>query len=228
MRKPVLHRTLGLQFIIVLLIMNVNSSYSQIEKYRNLPEHLFPDFTQSRVKMKVGKDLNILLNYNMVSENMVFFQKDQAFDLVNQESIDTIYMNGCIFIPYDKVFLEVIRGNPFTFFIQHRVRVIPPGKPAGYGGTSETTAATTVSRLYSSSASYDMSLKGELRVNPDIMYWVSIDGKMNHFITDKQLLKLFPDKQESIKKFIKDNKLKVSKREDFIRIAGYCNELAKK
>ena len=225
MRKPLLKSTLGLQFFIVLLMIQSNNANSQIEKYQNLPQYLNPDFVVSRVKMKVGKDLNILLNYNLVTEKMVFFQKDNAFDLLNQGSVDTIYMDGCRFIPYEKAFLEVIPGTNLTFFIQHRGRVLPPAKPAAYGGTSEVSSSTYLTRIDLNSSVYNMKLNDELRVKFDPLYWVRLKDNMVSFANEKQLLKLFPGKEESIKQFIRKNKLKFEKRDDLLKIWGFCNEI---
>jgi hypothetical protein len=227
MRKNIFRSAWGLQIIIAILLIQSNPANSQIEKYQNLPQYLNPDFIVSRVKMKVGKDLNILLNYNLVTERMVFFQKEQAYDLLNQGSVDTIYMNGSRFIPYEKAFFEVIPEPNLTFFIQHRGRILPPAKPAAYGGTSEVSSSTYLTRIDLSSGIYNMKLDDELRIKFDSMYWVRLNGNMMSFTNEKQLLKLFPGKEESIKQYIRKNRLKFEKREDLLKICAFCSEIMK-
>jgi hypothetical protein len=101
-------------------ILSVNG---QEETYLNLPQFLYSDFNAGRIKMKAGKDLNLLLNYNMITEKMVFLQKEQVFDMLNQGYVDTIYMNGSRFVPYGKVFCEVYPGSKVTLLIQHKGRL---------------------------------------------------------------------------------------------------------
>jgi hypothetical protein len=224
MIKQIIRSTSGLQLIIALLLIVTLPAFSQIQNYQNLPQYLNPDFVVSRVKMRVGKDMTILLNYNIVTEKMVFFQKEQAYDLLNQGSVDTIYMDGCRFIPYEKAFFEVIPGTNMTFFIQHRGRILPAAKPAGYGGTSEVSSSTYLSRVDLSSGIYNMKLNDELRVKFDPMYWVRLNDKMESFANEKQMLKLFPGKEESIKQYIRKNKIKFDRRDDLLELWKFCDD----
>jgi hypothetical protein len=177
--------------------------------------------------MKIGKDLNVMLNYNLVTEKMIFFQKDQVFDLLNQNAVDTIYMGGRRYIPYGKVFYEVYPGSQMTFFIQHRGRLMSPPKPAAYGGTSEVSSSTYINRMDFGSVVYNRKLEEDLRVKYDPLYWVKLNDNMVSFATEKQLLKLFPDKEVSIKQYIKKNKLKFDKLEDLVKIWRFCDEIMK-
>jgi hypothetical protein len=227
MIKQIFRSTSGLQLVIAFLLIQCIPANSQIEKYQNLPQYLNPDFAVSRVKMKAGKDMNILLNYNIVTERMVFFQKEQAYDLLNQGTVDTIYMNECRFIPYEKAFLEVIPGSKLTFFIQHRGRVLPAAKPAAYGGTSEVSSSTYLTRIDLNSGIYNMKLNDELRIKFDPLYWVKLNDNMQSFANEKMLLKLFPGKEEIIKQYIRKNKLKFDKRDDLLKIWRFCDESMK-
>jgi hypothetical protein len=227
MKKLSAFSSFGLQMITVLFLIQSHPANSQIEQFQNLPQFLNPDFLVSRVKMKIGKDLNVMLNYNLVTEKMIFFQKDQVFDLLNQNAVDTIYMGGRRYIPYGKVFYEVYPGSQMTFFIQHRGRLMSPPKPAAYGGTSEVSSSTYINRMDFGSVVYNRKLEEDLRVKYDPLYWVKLNDNMVSFATEKQLLKLFPDKEVSIKQYIKKNKLKFDKLEDLVKIWRFCDEIMK-
>jgi hypothetical protein len=177
--------------------------------------------------MKAGKDLTLLLNYNTVTEKMVFFQKEQVYDMLNQSSVDTIYLNESRFVPFGKVFYEVFPGNKVTLFIQHRGRLLSPPKPAAYGGTSEVSSSTYITRLDMGSEVYNMKLEDGLRVKYDPMYWVRISDNMVSFTGEKAFLKIFPDKESDIKQYIKANRLKFDKKEDLLKIIRFCNGIIK-
>jgi subtilase family serine protease len=68
---------------------------------------------------------------------MVFETKGKYLALVNVGVIDTVYIQNRKFIPVGKVFYEVPVNMEIPLLIKHTCRVIPPGKPTAYGGTSE-------------------------------------------------------------------------------------------
>jgi hypothetical protein len=213
--------------IIVIFLMPVNKALSQIENFKGLPQFLYPEFSASKIKMKAGKDLNLLLNYNLVTEKMVFFQKEQVYDMLNQVNVDTVYMSGSKFIPYEKVFYEAHPGVPVSLFIQHKGRILAPPKPAAYGGTSEVSSSTYITRMELGSQVYNMKLEGDLRVKYDPTYWVRFNDQMYSFNNEKTYLKIFTGKEEVLKQFIKKNRLKFEKPNDLLKIWAYTNVVVK-
>jgi hypothetical protein len=225
-RQVYLGRAFYLLFIVFLFIPS-NKAKSQIENFNGLPQFLFPEFSTSRVKLKAGKDLNLLLNYNLVTEKMVFFQKNQVFDMVNQGAVDTIYLSGSKFIPNDKAFYEAHSGVPVSLFIQHRGRLLAPPKPAAYGGTSEVSSSTYITRMEFGSQVYNMKLEADLRVKYDPMYWVRFNDQMYSFVNEKQYLKIFTGKEDVLKQYIKKNRLRFEKPNDLLKIWAYTNAVVK-
>lgn len=213
-----------LTILLFSLLFSVNG---QEENYLNLPQFLYSDFTASRIKMKAGRDLSLLLNYNLITEKMIFLQKEQVYDLLNQGTIDTIYLNGSKFIPYGKVFYEVFPGSKVSLFIQHKGRILSPPKPAAYGGTSEVSSSTYLTRIDLGAGIYNMKLEEGLRVKYDPIYWVKSEDDMSSFNNEKLFLKIFPGKETDLKLFIKKNKLKLDKKEDVVKLVQYANDLMK-
>ncbi len=58
--------------------------------------------------MKGGKTNTATMNYNTVTEKMVFISNDKYYDLTNPETVDTVILNGCKFVPVGKSFYEVL------------------------------------------------------------------------------------------------------------------------
>ena len=214
-------------FLLIGLFVIIHNLYPQSEQLSNLPQFLYPGFSNSRVKMKFGKDITIMLNYNLVTEKMIFLQKGNVYDMINQGSVDTIYLNGCRFVPYGKVFYEVVPGAHVTFFIQHRGSILSPSRPAAYGGTSDVSSSTYMTRIEFGSQVYNMQLKSDLKVKYDPLYWVKLNETMYCFTGEKQFLKVFSESGDKIKQYIRNNKLKFENREDLMKIWSYCNEIIK-
>jgi hypothetical protein len=54
------------------------------------PQFLFPEFSTGKIRLKNGNTQALELNYNTVSEKMVYKKDDKLYDVVNIEIIDTV------------------------------------------------------------------------------------------------------------------------------------------
>jgi len=201
--------------------------YAQTESAQDLTQYLFPEFSKSRVKMKTGSDLILILNYNTITGTMVFQRNAQFYDMANPESVDTVYLQNRRLVPFGKVFYEVVVNASVSFFIQHKSDLKESGKPAGYGGTSEVSATSYLSGFDHPSGYYNLKLPPSCEIKYSPVYWVRINNNMLSFYTVRQFLKIFPEQAEQIKQFFRESKLKIENREDLIKLGNFCNELMK-
>lgn len=135
---------------VLLFSLILFSSFCQSQGVE-LSHYVFPDFTNGSVLMKSGQQHQALLNYNALSEEMIFVDKGTklAISKEEKEKIDTVYIKGRKFFVLDGRFLELIYRSGYELYAEHRCDVKYPGKPAGYGGTSETSSISTYSGVYS-------------------------------------------------------------------------------
>jgi len=166
-----------------------------------------------------------MLNYNTVSEKMVFEQHGQFYDLVNPEASDTATIEKRRFIPYETYFLEVMVNDAISLYVRNKSELIAPGRPMGYGTTSQLTSSNYLSGLETPSGYYNFKLPDGYTVRPANIYYLKVSGEMISFAGEKQFLRNFPDKEEALKQFIKKNRLKFDRKDDLVRIVNYCNEL---
>lgn len=199
--------------------------FGQATKPGQMPQYLFPDFSSSRVIFKSGQILNPMMNYNMVSERMVYIQDQNYFDLANTEMVDTVYLQLIKFVPFGKTFFEVLQSRPIALFIQHKGELVEAGSPAGYGGTSQTASSSYLTAIDQSTGTYNLPIPDYYKVSVSGIYWIRKDDKMVDFQTQKQFLNLYPDKSDLIKAFIKKNRLKIERPEDLIQIVNYTSTL---
>jgi hypothetical protein len=189
------------------------------------PHYLLPDFVKGSVKIKNGNAQQAIMNYNMLTEEMIFEKGDAKLALDRLETIDTVYLGSRKFIPHEKVFYELLVKDQVSLFVQHKSNLIPPGKPAGYGGTSETSATTSVSVLQSSGSIYKLKLPEGYRVSDDTQFWITKGGSTFRISSERQFLKIFPEMSKEIELFIKQNKLNLRKQGDLTVLIAKCNEL---
>jgi hypothetical protein len=191
----------------------------------SMPQYLFPEFSKCEVRMKNGEIQSTEMNYNTVTERMVFSRDNKYYDLTNLEMVDTIYLNDRKFIPSGRIFYEVLLSGPIDLFIQNKGDLLPAGKPVGYGGTSQLANSKYLSTIKLSSGEFNLELPADYTVRASPVCWIRKNNEMLSFTTEKQYLKLFQDKAEGIKEFIKKNRLKFDNYADLIQIVRYCSGL---
>lgn len=224
MRKLTLNNLLGIS--VVLIISGMNSVlHGQATSKGVMPQYLFAEFNKCDILMKGGKTNTATMNYNTVTEKMVFISNDKYYDLTNPETVDTVMLNGSKFIPVGKSFYEVLVSRPIGLFIQHKGTLMSAGKPVGYGGTSQTASSNYISSLELSGFQTNLALPTDYIVNPAPVYWIHIGEKWLDFTNERQFISLFPDKASLIKSFIKENRIKIDRPENLTMLVKYCATL---
>ena len=189
-----------------------------------ISHYLFPSFTTGKIKFRTGVTNEIMLNYNSLTEEMIFETNGRNLALANPESVDTIYLGGKKFIPSGKIFYEVPEDLPVSLFIRHLCRVIPPGKPSGYGGVSETAAITESSSLYTSGGVYNLKLPDDYKIIPYSEFVLKKDNEYIKVFNVNQVIKCFPEKKDAIKEFVKAHKTNFKNEDELKSLIEFCNK----
>jgi hypothetical protein len=210
---------------LLLGIMSGSPLMAQKNSDGSSPQFLYPDFTKAKVRMKNGQLQYLILNYNTVSEKMVFLKDEKLYDMTNPEMVDTVFLEESLFIPSGEVFYRVILNAPAAFFVQYKGELMSPGAPAGYGGTSQVSNTKKLSSVALTTGYYNIKLPSDYTVKTNLQYWIRKDGSMSGFANERQFLKLFPDHESELRQFIKQNKIKFDRVPDMMKLAEYYNKL---
>lgn len=189
----------------------------------NPGQYLFNEFTRGRVAMKAGRDLNLVLNYNIVTELVVFQQKGQIYDLTNPEAVDTVYISGFKLIPVGKQYYEVVVEDSLPLFVQHKGKIQDPPRPAAYGGSSEVSSSTYINNASFHGQVYRLQNDPTIIIKPEKVYWTRINGDWRSFISSRQLNEILSDRNISVSKYVKQNKLKFENPDDVRKLIEWCN-----
>lgn len=206
-------------FSLLILSLFVSVVNSQEQKVA-VTHYIFPEFTKGVILMKAGVKNEASLNYNSLTEEMIFENKGTKLALGQLEQIDTVYILKRKFIPLNGKFLELLLHSSADLFVEHKCKLVDPGTPAGYGGTSQTAATTTYSKLLSGGQAYDLKLPESIETNPSVVYWVKKDGELTRFLSVNQLSKIFKDKSDEFKKYTKEHRVSFNNQQsliDFVR-----------
>jgi len=195
----------------------------QITSEGPLSQFLFPDFGNAIVQMQNGEKHNMLMNYNTVSEKMVYQKNAKLYDLMNEEMIDTVYLQERKFVSSGGVFYEVLLEDQIPFYVRYNGVLIPPGTKAGYGVNSQVSNTKLRTSFDSSSGNYNLELPSDYKVQLNFTYLFRKDNLLLNFTNERQLLKIAPEKAVELKLFIKKNKTKFTELADIRNLAQYYN-----
>ena len=179
-----------IKYLIILNILFTANAYAQqSDTAIKLSHYVFNKFTQGTVKMKSGETSNQVLNYNILTNEMIFNNAGKYLAIASPENVDTVYINDRKFIPLNNKFYEVLVNSGMPLFLEFTATISEPGISTGYGGTSTTTAATSFQSLINTGGAYQLKLPDGYIVKPGYAYWIMKDGKLKKATNAKQLNK---------------------------------------
>ena len=198
------------------------SSYAQQENIE-MTHYLFPEFTQGVILMKSGIRNYALLNYNSLTEQMIFEKTGKKLAITPNELrlVDTVFIENRKFITFNSAFVELLSHSKWDLYIEHKCEVEDLGKPSGYGGTSKTHAIKTYSSFYSKGKSHQLKLPKGYKLKPYAHYWLKNKRNLNKFTSMKELKKLYKDKKDLYKAYLKKDRVKYDDQEGVIRLIEY-------
>lgn len=208
--------------LIILLVISfvLSVAYAQV-KVAEVTHYLFPEFTKGVVLMKNGIKNETLLNYNSLTEEMIFENNGTKLAIGQPELVDTVFIKGRKFFLLNGKFVELINNSKYKLYAEHKCTIKDPGKPAAYGGTSQTSATSTYSSFFTGGQVYDLKLPEGYETKPFVDYWLVKDGEVSKFLSIRQLAKLFNEKDNSFKEFVKKHDVKYTDQSGIIELIRY-------
>ncbi len=208
--------------LIILLVISfvLSVAYAQV-KVVEVTHYLFPEFTKGIVLMKNGIKNETLLNYNSLTEEMIFENNGTKLAIGQSELVDTVFIKGRKFFLLNGKFVELINNSKYKLYAEHKCTIKDPGKPAAYGGTSQTSATSTYSSFFTGGQVYDLKLPEGYETKPFVDYWLVKDGEVSKFLSIRQLAKLFNEKDNSFKEFVKKHDVKYTDQSGIIELIRY-------
>ncbi len=205
-------------FILIFFFIIGNSNGQHLNREVKLSHYAFDDFTPGMVKLKGGETYSKLLNYNIVTNEMIFENEGKFLAIANPENVDTVLINDRKFIPLNNKFYEVLINSNLPLLLEFTAAVNEPGVSVGYGSASATSASYSLKSLITSGDVYELKLPEGFTVIPGYSYWILKNNKIERADSKKQLMNIFPAKKERINELVKKNNTNFSKRDDLIEL----------
>ncbi|MEO8720158.1 MAG: hypothetical protein ABI372_03580 [Ginsengibacter sp.] len=205
-------------FFIAVLFFAGNTYAQRPANAVKLVQYTFDAFMPGIVKMKSGEANKQNLNYNIITNEMVFDNNGKYAAIADPGNVDTVYINDRKFIPLNNKFYEVLVGGRMPLLYESTASVSEPGVSTGYGGTTNTSATSSYQSLLRDGSAYNLKLPEGFNVIPKHEFYILTDGKLEKAGSEKRMSKVFSDKKDLIKDFVKKNKTDFSKPEDVAQL----------
>ena len=191
-------------------------------KRKEVSHYLFPKFSDGVILMRSGAENTLSLNLNTLTEQMVFDNKGQKMAIAKKEMliIDTIYLQDRKFVVIKEKFVEAIHGSDWSLYKEYQ-SILVENKPSGYGSSSETSSSVSLTHLESNGRLMELEIPDGYEVKSSSFYWLRRDGDLKRVSKMKDLKKLYPEKVDLFKKYVKKNKVKYDNQESLIRLIDY-------
>ena len=219
----------------MLMFAALGASAQETEKFtirfeENLAKHIYlydewqtgiAEFEKNRNELKV--------NYNAYFQRVQYVDKNDiyAYDIVSTSPLLYVTIGEDKWVNDGKKHYRVVREKDGVYLAEAiTLHTVDKAMDAGYGATSSTSAISSTNSMFNMNSGFmdlrqvsTMELTMERRTN----YVVGKDGDFNSLST-KNLGKVYPDKKNEIRDFVKAEKLDLNVREDAIKLFEYITQ----
>ena len=193
------------------------------QKFTNSSQFLFNEFTNGDVYFKNGNITSEELNYNVFFQEIWFIRYNKSLILKNFDEINSVNINSSTFIMHkEKIYEEIFISNNLSIIKYRKINYESASNNKGAYGTSTETSATEnwgnlVVKVAGVTKYPNVQAENDIEFKMEIKYFILKENE-TYPLTKKKLFKLFPEKEEQIKNYIKDNKLSLLVDKDIIEL----------
>jgi len=191
--------------------------------------YVFQHFKPGVVYMKSGVSDKYMLNYNSITEEMLFDEKDQILAIGKTEIglIDSVIIEGRKFIILNDKFVELLYHNTkdathsCDLYAAYTCSVIPPGKPSAYGGVSHTASSLSLSSINVGGLLYNLELPDGYTTKPRTHYLIKKNGELHRFLSMQQIKNFYNNKKGLFNSFVRENRVKFEDQNDIAKLIEF-------
>jgi len=203
--------------------MFISSFAQSFTQYKSVDvsQFMFPKFTQGLVLMKSGETQDVLLNYNLSTEEMIYIDKETKLAISNEAlaKIDTIFVMDKKFVVVGTKFFELMHRSKFDLYVEHKCKVNNSGSnKVSYDGKSMSDATKSYTSI---DMAADFKLPPGYEIQPYTYYWIMKTGISKRFINMRQLEKMYSNKKALFKAYVKQHNIAFENKENIIQFIEY-------
>lgn len=185
----------------------------------------YPQFTSGKVFFKDGSKAMAKMNYNRLSDQMLFIDpKGDTLELADEKTIAVIAIDKDTFF-YDEGYVRIIADYGVVKLAEKQIWVVADVRKVGTHNSAKSSVAITSLGTYSDEGarakSYDLVINENIIIRKETQYYFG--DTYNHFARagKKRLLLLLPKEELSIETYLKENKVNFDKKQDLEKLVQF-------
>ncbi len=197
-------------------IITVKAGEKISEVYKEV--YRYPQFTAGRVYFLNGDVSASKLNYNFISESMLFISPaGDTLSVADEATVKYITVNNDTFY-YDKGYLEsLISIGNIKLAVKQKI-ILKDKYKIGAFGTASPTVRTENEKTYMGDNRYNLTIAEDLIFEKEKEYYLNVRFRDFVVLSRKNLIKLFPKQKDNIENFLKENKIKLDNENDLKKL----------
>lgn len=186
---------------------------------------IFPDFMQGTVIFKDGTSTTAPLNYDTYEEEMIFNNNGTIMAVGSPETVSMIEIKGKTFEWLEgDIFLEKMDTAGIVVYRRNRNQLMSKGKGVPFGGVSNNSAVSTVTRMPhgAEGQATDLTADESFELIPDNLFYAKAGSNLKNLIVPKNFSKMYDFDKKKLEEYIKSEKIDLHKVEDIIQVIQHC------
>ena len=188
----------------------------------------YPQFTSGKVFFKDGSKAVAKLNYNRLSDQMLFIDpKGDTLELADENTIKFIAIDKDTFY-FDEGYVKIIADYGAVKLAEKQIWVVADVRKVGTHNSAKSSVAITSLGTYSDEGarakSYDLVINENTIIRKETQYFFGDANNRFARTGKKRLLMLLSKDELSIETYLKENKVNFDRKEDLVRIVQFIGQ----
>lgn len=184
--------------------------------------YLFENFQDGRITLNNGEYYTGLININTLTQTVrIISQEGDTIRVKAENNIDVVSTGRQFFRKINNLYVQLLNSDGETSLGLVRKMAIGKEKIEGaYGGSSEVASVTKISHVVDDSRFDRLSGTSNVEYIYDELVFLVVKNKLL-IATKRNFEKAFPRQKDLINKYIKENNVRFSKKDDVIPMFSY-------
>jgi hypothetical protein len=202
----------------------INPGEKIIEKLPRNEVYSYPEFTNGKVYLRNNTVSLVRLNYNSLYAEMQFINpKGDTLSVADEKLIRLIVINKDSFY-YDKGYLKLVSDLGKVKLANNQYFEIVKKEKVGEFGQPGRGSVETYNNISSPSYIRDIVANEILTMSKTSIFYIGDEFYNFKVMNKKNVLECYPNNQEDVKAYLKENKVDFSSENDLKKMLAYLNK----
>jgi hypothetical protein len=186
----------------------------------------YPSFEPGIVEYKNGQRFKSNMNYNRALGTIQFIaEKGDTLSMSNEETIAFISIGNDKYI-YGPMCLQIVSVNDKVSLLKHEtVKIADKHKTGAYGIPNSSGTIESIDRLDTRVNYNQIEINENLLVTRITTFYVEDEKGEILVASKKNILNIYPKKEDAVKLYIKENSVDFSREEHLTNLVNYLSKI---